>query len=544
MLRIVVSNERERQQLEHGDGPLEFGRGPRRDAPRCVIDDRYVSKDQARFAELPDGRLHVENLSQKTPIWLSPSLSISPGGSLPLELPVRLTIGDTVIEVLPVVDESAHDGEYATVAQPVRGAPAAAPLLSKLGGSPSPETLVYWFETVCAVQRAAPGTREFYQQTARALVDLVGLDRGLVLLRQGDAWQVAARAFRDEGGPGREFSHTILRRVVAERRTFFQSALNSTATESLTGVQAVVASPIFDGREDVVGAVYGSRSVSVRGRDIGPLEAQVVQLLAAIVSSGLVRLKHEAEATRMRVAMEAASQADAAKSQFLANMSHELRTPLNAIIGYSEMLQEQAADDGLEDFVADLAKVHGAAKHLLALINDILDLSKIEASQLKLVPETFDVAALVRETAATVAPLVEQKGNALEVACAADLGAMHADPMRLRQCLLNLLSNACKFTERGTVRLTAARLRRDGVDRIQMCVADTGIGLSREQLGRLFERFQQADASTTRKYGGTGLGLAITRNLCRMMGGDVTVESEQGKGSTFRIDLPAEGAKA
>jgi len=545
MLRCHVSNERDRQQLEHDRGPLEFGRGPKRnDIPRCVIHDPYVSKDHVRVWELPDGRLRVENLSQKAPIWLSANSSILPGGSFDLEWPARLSVGDSVIDIEPAaLDETIQREHLATVAQPVRPVAGNRPILSHLGRAPSPETLISWFETVCAVQRAAPGTPEFYQQIAQALVELVGLDRGLVLMRQGDAWQVLARAFQDEGGTGREFSSTILHHVVAERRTFFQPSVRNTAVESLMGVQMVVASPIFDGQDTVCGAVYGSRSLSARSREIGPLEAQVVQLLAAIVSSGLVRLEHEAEATRMRVAMEAAAEAERAKSQFLANMSHELRTPLNAIIGYSEMLQEQAGDVGQEDFVPDLVKVHSSAKHLLALINDILDLSKIDFGGMKIVPEVFDVAALVRETAGTISTLVDQKANKLEVNCAADVGKMNSDPLRVRQCLLNLLSNACKFTERGTIRLTAARVARAGTDWIQVRVADSGIGMTKEQMGRLFQRFSQADDSTTRKYGGTGLGLALTREFCRLMGGDVSVESEAGKGSTFTIDLPVQYVK-
>jgi signal transduction histidine kinase len=542
MLRCYVSNERERQQLEHHAGPLEFGRGPRRDdVPRVVVRDPYVSKDHVRIEELPGERLRVENLSQKQPIWLSASSSILPGGHFELPLPTRLAVGDTVIDVEHSGGDTVRRELLGTVAQPVRRAPAdRSQCLPNLGRAPSPETLVRWFETVCAVQRAAPGTQEFYQQTARALVDLVGLDRGLVLLRHGDAWQVLARAYSEDGGSGRDFSYTILRHVAAEKRTFYQSSVKADSAESLQGVHAVVASPVFDAADNVVGAVYGSRSLTARSRELGPLEAQVVQLLAGIVSGALLRLEQEAEATRLRVAAEAAAQADTAKSQFLATMSHELRTPLNAIIGYSEMLQEEAADAGHEGFVPDLLKIHSSAKHLLALINDILDLSKIEAGRMELSPERFDVARAVDEVVATVAPLVEKNGNRLEVRVG-DAGAMVADPMRVRQCLLNLLSNACKFTKGGAVMLGVLRLRRDEREWVEFRVGDTGIGMTPEQMGRLFQPFSQADAGTTRKYGGTGLGLAITRKFCQMMGGDVAVESELGKGSTFTIRLPAGG---
>jgi signal transduction histidine kinase len=217
-------------------------------------------------------------------------------------------------------------------------------------------------------------------------------------------------------------------------------------------------------------------------------------------------------------------------------MNHELRTPLNAIIGYSEMIQEEAPEIGAESIVPDLQKIHSAAKHQLGLINDILDLSKIEAGKMTLFVEDFDVAKLVREVEATVQPLVAKNANRLEVDCSADLGTMRADQTKVRQTLFNLLSNASKFTEKGTIRLEARRSL--GPEQIVFRVTDTGIGMTREQLGRLFQAFSQAEASTSKKYGGTGLGLAISRKFCQMMGGDLTVESELGKGSTFTVSLP------
>jgi len=222
-------------------------------------------------------------------------------------------------------------------------------------------------------------------------------------------------------------------------------------------------------------------------------------------------------------------------------MSHELRTPLNVIIGYSEMLLEDAEDLGQEEFIPDLEKINSAGKHLLGLINAVLDLSKIEAGKMDLYLETFDVAGMVEDTAAVVQPLVMKNGNELRIECPDTVGSMRADLTKVRQAVFNLLSNASKFTKDGAITLNVTRQTGDGEDaRITLSVSDTGIGMTREQMDRLFQEFSQADASTTRNFGGTGLGLALSRRLCRMMGGDITVESEPGEGSTFTIRLPAE----
>ena len=248
-------------------------------------------------------------------------------------------------------------------------------------------------------------------------------------------------------------------------------------------------------------------------------------------------------AEELRRQKEAAEAANRAKSTFLANMSHELRTPLNAIIGYSEMLLEETTDQGQSAMRPDLEKIRTAGKHLLALINDILDLSKIEAGKTELVLETFGVSRLIAEIVPTMKPLLERNGNRLEVHGADTGDRMHADPVRVRQCLLNLLSNACKFTAHGTITLQVRRVTESGGDWLTFRVTDTGIGMTPEQQSRLFQDFSQADASTTRKYGGTGLGLAISQHFCHMMGGDIMVESIPDQGSTFTLLLPAEVSK-
>ena len=304
----------------------------------------------------------------------------------------------------------------------------------------------------------------------------------------------------------------------------------------------------------VLTAIYLAREFARTNRRLRQAKEDTDRAREAAEAARLDAEEHRQAAESAREAADAArvtaDEANKAKSSFLANMSHELRTPLNAIIGYSEMLQEEAQELDQSGLVPDLQKIHGAGKHLLGLINDVLDLSKIESGKMTLYLEDFDVAKLVREVAATVQPLITKNGNRLEVDCPADLGPMRADVTKVRQTLFNLLSNASKFTEKGVICLSVKRedVKRDEesaaldphVSRFTFHVSDTGIGMTPEQLGKLFQAFMQADASTSRKFGGTGLGLAISRKFCQLMGGDITVQSEHGKGSIFTVTLPAE----
>ena len=243
-------------------------------------------------------------------------------------------------------------------------------------------------------------------------------------------------------------------------------------------------------------------------------------------------------------AKERAEDANRSKSEFLANMSHELRTPLNAIIGYSELLQEEVQDLGQEDALPDLKKIHSAGKHLLGLINDILDLSKIEAGEAQLFIENFEIRPMIDEVVNTVQPSAAANNNTIAVECSSDLGWMDGDLVKLRQILFNFLSNACKFTKNGTIWFDASRQNDSSGGEIVFWIRDTGIGITPDQLSRLFKPFHQADASTTRKYGGTGLGLAISQRFCHMMGGSISVESRLGEGSAFTLRLPADRATA
>ncbi|MBL9173936.1 MAG: response regulator [Verrucomicrobiales bacterium] len=287
---------------------------------------------------------------------------------------------------------------------------------------------------------------------------------------------------------------------------------------------------------------YSVRAVQQSADEVGTLIESFNGMLGQIEKHE--RLLREVN-QQLAESQQKAMAATLAKSQFLANMSHELRTPLNAIIGYSELLCEEMEEEGQNRIAADLQKIHAAARHQLGLINDILDLSKIEAGKMTLFLETFDAGRMVEEVISTIRPMTAKSGNQLEVACPADIGSIRADQTKVRQILFNLLSNANKFTEAGLIRLEVERSRAQSdpagePDELILRVTDRGIGMTPEQIGRLFRPFTQAEASTTRRYGGTGLGLSISRSFCEMMGGQLSVVSELGKGSTFTVRIPTE----
>jgi signal transduction histidine kinase len=389
-------------------------------------------------------------------------------------------------------------------------------------------------EVLRVIASAPTDLHQVLDALVRSAVRLCGADTGSVLRVEGDEVVNLATMTHEWVGVRYALAGTVTERVMTEGRTVHLHGPRDEQAEHYPGIPTVtrhavqISTPLVrQGRP--IGALALARSEHF------PFDARQIALFETFADQAVIAIENARLFSELQEANRQLAEASRHKSQFLANMSHELRTPLNAIIGYSEMLQEEAEDLEQEMLIPDLQKVNAAGKHLLGLINDILDLSKIEAGRMDLFLEDFTVGRLVKDVAAIVQPLMDKNGNVLVVTCPDDIGIMHADLTKVRQTLFNLLSNAAKFTDHGTVSLTADR---KADDCLTIAVADTGIGMTEEQLGRLFEAFSQAEASTRSTYGGTGLGLAISRHFCRLMGGDLTVESVYGQGSTFTVRLP------
>ena len=391
--------------------------------------------------------------------------------------------------------------------------------------------------SVAERKRAEAALRESEARAARAhstLDDAIeSINEGFALFDSEDRLLLCNNRYRDLLYPG-------MQQTVTPGRTFEEILRH-----------AIDMGLIHDAAEDVEGWIAARLE---RHRNPGGSHTQQrssgfwVQINELKTSDGGIVATY-ADVTELKMrevelaeAHDKAMDASRAKSDFLANMSHELRTPLNATIGYSELMLEEAEDMGHDMYIPDLKKIQSAGKHLLSLINDVLDLSKIEAGKIELYFEDFEVRQLVDEIASTIAPLTEKNKNTMVVRCGESVGVMHSDMTRIRQILFNLLSNASKFTEAGEITLEASRSAANGRDDIVFRVVDAGIGMSPEQVEKVFDAFTQADSSTTRNYGGTGLGLAITKTFCEMLHGEITCTSEPGKGSTFTVRLPADAA--
>jgi signal transduction histidine kinase len=374
---------------------------------------------------------------------------------------------------------------------------------------------------------------------------LCDADKGFIARREGVGYRLAANfgfapEFVEYVGqvliePGR---NTLVGRTALEGRTVHIPDIRtdpeytwSEAIERSGGVRTILGVPLM--REGIPIGVFNLARMTVR-----PFTEKQIELVSTFADQAVIAIENVRLFDEIQDKSKQLAEASERKSQFLASMSHELRTPLNAIIGLTEMMVTNAGRFGTEKALEPLRRVNAAGTHLLSLINEVLDLSKIEAGKLELNPEPVNLPRLIDEVIGTAGQLAEKNQNRLVVEAQENLGALNADSMRLKQILLNLLSNACKFTKEGEIALRVRRVA-DGRDWVELAVADSGIGLTAEQQAKLFQDFTQADSLTSRRYGGTGLGLAITRKLARMMGGDVTVASEAGKGSVFTVRLPS-----
>ena len=393
------------------------------------------------------------------------------------------------------------------------------------------------------ISRSAFDLRPVFETIAESAVRLCGARLAFIYRFDGKVLRMVAdyatpAEFRQwmADHPIRPGRDSATGRAALERRTIHIHDVRadreySFEAKDVEAFRTVLTVPMLKG-DDLLGVILTYRL------EVKPFTEKHIALLETFAAQAVIAIENVRLFDEIQDKNRQLAEASQHKSQFISSVSHELRTPLNAIIGLTEMMVTNAARFGTEKSLEPLQRVNRAGQHLLGLINQVLDLSKIEAGKLELNPQTVQLAPLIDEVVGTAGQLAGQHKNRLVVEAQENLGALTVDPMRLRQILLNLLSNACKFTKEGDVKLRASRVS-NGRDWIELSVSDTGIGMTTEQQAKLFEEFTQADATTAQRFGGTGLGLAITRKLARMMGGDVTVTSEPGKGSVFTVRLPA-----
>ena len=397
-------------------------------------------------------------------------------------------------------------------------------------------------EVLKTISRTAFDLQRVLETLLENAVRICGANHGMIYRYDGECCRAAAAYNAPRGSlelwertPIRAGRGTTTARVLLERRpvqipdVLADPEYDFPEAQKLMGIRTTLAVPLL--RE---GVPLGT--ITLWKTEVAPFTDKQIELLTTFADQAVIAIENVRLFDEIQDKSRQLAEASQHKSQFLANMSHELRTPLNAIIGVSEMLREDA--EALKQDTEPLDRVLGAGRHLLALINDILDLSKIEAGRMELQLDSFALAPLINDVVKTIAPLAAKNGNQVVAICDAAIGTMHADQMRLRQTLLNLMSNANKFTDRGTISIDVQQGQENGRDWITLAVTDTGIGMTPDQMGKLFQEFSQASSATASKYGGTGLGLVISRRFCQMMGGDITVESEPGRGSTFTIRVP------
>ena len=530
MFQITIENPKQQRQYLHEAGVLVLGRQPVGDEAHIVIDDDYVSRRHLVLEQVSATRIRFENVGRND-LELPDGVRIGQGACGEVDLPVRLRIGRTTIDLAPqeaepladlLSPEESQGGEFLTISLPAtRQLPTVTrnPLAS-LGDVPTAEKLAVWFETLLSVQRSAVGSTEFYQETARAIVELVGLDRGLVLLRQDDGWQIAAGWAKDRN-VALDYSRSILARVVEQGRTFFGAPQSRNVQQSLENVEAVVGSPIFGSSGAVVGVLYGSRDWGQNMSRVGiqPLEAQVVQLLASTVSSGLIRLE-------MQQRLQQVEQL-AAVGQVIAYIVHDLRGPLANVQQLLELWRSGRREGlGREE---QLELIDESLAVALDLLDDSLEFCRGKV-QVKPVRGTF--AALLDRHLRLLQMELETRGVALQVDAPAGL-QVALDPDRMARVLRNLARNAAEAMHGRAGAVVTVGVRRTAGG-IELYVADNGPGIPPAALGKLFQPF-----GTYGKRGGTGFGLAIAKQLVEAHRGQISVTSG-ATGTRFTITLPAE----